>query len=81
MTKITILGSKAPEKKELKKIEFVKSITESTGWGSYCWRPNQWKFIDLICLNWRCSGYDLMRCYDDSNNGCICLGHFNDGVV
>lgn len=80
MTKVTILGQE-PKEKELKKIEFVKDILENGSWFDSCYNPQAWKYIDLICLNWRGSNLDLMRVYDDSTNGALVLGHFNDGIV
>ena len=44
-TKITILGSEPTEKKELKKIEFVKNLKNDMIIGSLCANPCGWENI------------------------------------
>lgn len=75
MTKVTVIGQQ-PEKK---KIEFVKLLGVD-GWEGFGSTPNNW---DNIVLLSRLGDYDTMFAYNDSNpiDGCIYLGHFNDGVV
>lgn len=78
MTKITILGSEATEKKELKKIEFVRNLNDVH---KPDFPPNKYNNIMLIKKNF-INGYDFMLAWNNScsTRGCI-LGHFNDGVV
>lgn len=79
MTKVTILGQEPKEKKELKPIEFTESLTGSKNFEGGCVPPSDWANIELVC---RYGSFDIMFAYDDSrNNGCLYLGHFNDGVV
>lgn len=85
MTKVRILDEQLRKKKKLKPIEFKFYIINGDGekWEPIDYEnlPYNWKFIDLICKNWRNEGFDLMRAYDNDENGLIALGHFNDGVV
>ncbi len=65
-----------------RRIVFKKQIHEDGAWHTPVTKPDQWDSIDLICVNWRGCGMDLMRGYDErKNNGVLALGHFNDGVV
>ena len=84
MTKVIVIGEK-PQKVEKKPIEFL-----------YCWgssnrvmkvddntTASDYKFVELICLNYF-DEYDLMFAYYDPENrgaGVLYLGKFNDGVV
>ena len=81
MTKVRRLDMSKEAKKELKKIEFVKQIMDDGGWYARAFTPGGWDNIDLICINWNNSGFDLMHCYDDDGEARLTLGHFNDGVV
>ena len=84
MTKVIILGEPA-EKKEGKKIKFVKAFVHQMEWINCTSTPSDWENIELICKNYNKSSedpYDLMYAYDDERNmGNIYLGHFNDGIV
>jgi len=82
MTKIIILGEE-PQKKEKKKIEFLKSLGETYRFYDTARTAGSYKFIELICIDYS-SGFDLMFAYDDAgkrDGGCLFIGHFNDGVV
>lgn len=83
MTKVTVLNVDSHDKKELKKIEFVKWATEFGEWADNknCAQPYQWENIVLILRKWRDSNMDLMIAYDTNRNGILVLGHFNDGIV
>lgn len=84
MTKVTILG-KEPQKKELKKIEFIRHYDSK----SYCENYNPSRYDNIILIKSRIkeeNGLDLMCCFDDavrhdSSNRALILGHFNDGIV
>jgi len=85
-TKVTILGEE-PQKKELKKIEFVKilmsslKVEETEKEPEHYHLPFEWANIILLHKNYG-GGLDLMFAKsDDINDGCLFLGHFNDGVV
>lgn len=84
MTKVVILGEQPKEEKKTP-IEFVKWIREEGSWDTSdaSGKPTEWKFIFLIAKNWRGLKIDLMIAsdYEDMRNGCLVLGHFNDGVV
>ena len=84
MTKVIILGEPA-EKKEGKKIEFVKLLTSSLEINEIAGRVHDWKNIELICKNYDegdSGNFDLMFAYDDNRSeGTLYLGHFNDGIV
>jgi len=46
-------------------------------------KPNQWKYIELICKNYG-NGFDILFAYDDPlrrEKGTLYLGFWNDGVV
>lgn len=83
MTKVTILGEETfiPEKK---KIEFKKVLLTD---GSFSDLPMQPSKFDNIILLTRAMGagdyiYDIMYAYrQQPSNGCVYLGHFNDGIV
>lgn len=82
MTKVKILGNEATEKKELKKIEFVKIINDDGCWRNEKPEPSTWGNIVLLHRKWRLSNMDLMFVFDTNrSNGFLALGHFNDGVV
>lgn len=80
MTKVIIIGQQEPTQ-EKKPIEFVKAICEGRLITNYI-SPRIWGNIELVCRNYSNSGMDLMFAYDHTrNDGCLYLGHFNDGVV
>ena len=91
MTKIIILGQEEPKRKS-NKIQFVKILTAGNNIESI--RDNtesggKFNFIELVAKGYSRSNtnsdrYDLIFCYDDKDrrgDGCLFLGHFNDGVV
>lgn len=84
MTKVTILGEE-PQKKELKKIEFVRCLYNTCDEVKKCCvvEPNKYKNIELIVKKHEDNHtLDIMLAYDkDRDNGILYFGHFNDGVV
>ncbi len=81
MTKVRDLTRQQGEEKKLKPIDFILSCSDTDDWNSSVSAPSQWDNIDLICKNWRNSGFDLMRIYNNDSDGFLILGHFNDGYV
>ena len=80
MTKVIILGE-TTSKKELKPIEFVKSIYEEIS--DTTSTPPNYDFIELIAKNYYENNYDLMFAYNENNrsDGSLYYGYFNDGIV
>lgn len=83
MTKIVILGEE-PQKKELKKIEFVKHYNSVVGeFVNTEGKPSEW--MNVYKLNMKIDGMDVFFCqYNNvvcSSSGNLFLGYFNDGVV
>lgn len=78
-TKCIVLGESQPSK-ELKKIEFVKSL--NTGYfGSPLAAPSDWINIELIRPTSE-RELAIMFAYDnDRKSGVLYLGHWNDGVA
>lgn len=79
MTKVTILGGE--QKKELKKIEFKKALERCSNFKKSISEPEEWDNIILLEKNYTEDNLDLMYAYDNKKDGCLYLGHFNDGVV
>jgi hypothetical protein len=86
MTKVTILGEE-PQKKELKKIEFVKGITARINDDARVFtsllHPNDYESITVVKAGGE-DFYDLFICESGkapSGYKHYYLGHFNDGVV
>lgn len=88
MTKTIILGK--PTNADVKRsIEFLthvyirdvdEALTEQVDKLS---QPHEWGFIELICKDYAV-GLDLMFAYDDAGDrseGCLMVGHWNNGVV
>lgn len=83
MTTVTIIGEDNATK-EKKPIEFVKLITgrKDDGVLDASLSPNKFDYIELICLSGSHNYYDIMFAHNGKReDGMICLGHFNDGVV
>jgi hypothetical protein len=81
MTKVIILGEQ-PESKELKPIEFVKSLNMDNDFIKAVSIPDLHDNIELICRNYNHENQDLMFAYNEHRNeGILYLGHFNDGIV
>jgi hypothetical protein len=81
MTKVIILGEQ-PESKELKPIEFVKSLNMDNDFIQAVSIPYLHDNIELICRNYNHDKQDLMFAFNEHRNeGVLILGHFNDGVV
>lgn len=81
MTKIVSLFGNKEEKKE-KPIQFVKYVDQESGevLPSLGVQPKNWENVSLLCE--RDLGLDLMFAWgDDPNDGCVYLGHWNDGFV
>jgi hypothetical protein len=81
MTKVSVFGEKpTEEKKELKKIEFVKNIQglDITEDGS---QFSVYENVMLLELDYFSCGYDLIWKYNLPDDGLLCFGHWNDGVV
>ena len=80
-TKITILG-KEPQKKVLQPIEFIKFLENGVKIvNNISSQPKDWDNIVLIKKNYS-NGLDIMfASMDNSNDNCLFIGHFNDGVV
>lgn len=79
MTKVILLGE-TDSKKELKPIEFVKSLINFSFHDAEA-KPSEWENIELIARNYN-EEFDLMFAYDDNrSDGAIYYGHFNDGIV
>ncbi len=75
-TKCTILG-KHPKQT----IEFVWLIAAKKKVKAASW-PDEFENIELVCLNYDESGYDLMFAYDRlRNDGLLFLGYWNDGTT
>lgn len=83
-TKVIILGEQAEQKKQLKKIEFVKCMSKDYIICNALYEATNWVNIELICKNYggHKEDMDLMFAYDeDRSKGTLYMGHFNDGVV
>ena len=80
MTKITVLGSEATEKRELKKIEFVKTV-HYTGKAieGTSRNPSDFEHINVY-LRTAKQEFDVFICYKDGIRFTY-FGNFNDGVV
>ena len=80
MTKVIILGEPTPEQPK-KPIELKLSLTVNRTIIESNINPKLYKNIELISSKYDYV-HDLMYAYDtDRNDGCLYLGHFNDGVV
>lgn len=77
MTKCIVLGEGNEESK--KGIEFTSCVNASTQcFDDVGTEPRDWDNIELVLH----SDIDIMFAYDtDRRNGCLYLGHWNDGVV
>lgn len=83
-TKITVLGSEATEKKELKKIEFKGYLMSSSLEinEAILDRDEPCKLNEIILLPKPVGHrYDLFLCVRIDGSQFYMLGHFNDGVV
>ena len=82
MTKVTILGEQ-PEKKELKPIEFVKTLEVAGNGVITATKAKDCKEIVLLARNYKNTEMDLffIPSFYTSNENQLYLGHFNDGVV
>jgi len=81
MTQVIVLG-KPTIKSTSNPIVFVKSLKSDLTFGVGCVSPTEFKFVELVALNYYSSDFDLMFAYNDErDNGYLYLGHFNDGTV
>lgn len=78
-TKVTVFGQEE-QKKELKKIEFVK-VLEPTGEFAKCdLTPSDYDNVE--CISKEKGKFDVFNAwYHKSTEKMIYLGHFNDGIV
>ena len=80
MTKVTILGSEATEKKELKKIELTSAVHFTGKSIEYTSRnPSDFEYINVY-LRTAKQKFDVFICYKDGIRFTY-FGNFNDGVV
>jgi hypothetical protein len=83
MTKIIVLGAEQPEK-NLRKIEFVKVLTDEYNvMSDFHSHPESWNYIELVSKGYA-AGKDLMFAYmnpDFREGGTLFIGYWNDGVV
>ena len=81
MTKVSVFGQKATESKQLKPIEFVHHIN-LIGRTTIPAEPSTWLNVQLFAKKYRGGEFDLILAWNDnSNDGAIYLGHWNDGVI
>ena len=85
-TQCIVLGNNnsSPFKKKIKfECCLIKYPPISIEKHIYCCKPSEYKFIELITLNYS-TDIDLMFAYNDIRErfkGILYLGHWNDGVV
>lgn len=85
MTKVTILGESTVEKPKKKiKFEGFLNAAHEIRLTTALLNPSDWKEITLINKGYKEGEYDLMFAKGrdhDSEDCCLYLGYFNDGVV
>lgn len=95
MTKTIVIGSESQVPAPKKAIKFVKLLTDEIILDECFDRPKNYKFVELICLNYGKTeelnyekiddeSVDLMFAYNDKDErstGALYIGHWNDGVV
>lgn len=86
MTKTSIFGQSEVKQEKKKPIEFVKLLDSSGELNGVKYisahKPSGWKNVTLLELGYNSDGLDLMWAYDENpNDGCLFLGHWNDGIV
>ena len=80
-TKCIVLGEEPTEVKK-KPIEFLKWINMDLIISECSGSPKDYHVVELICKDYRESGYDMMHAYNDSRRvGCLYFGYWNDGVA
>lgn len=82
MTKIIVIGDN--NKVGTERIQLIKCLqTINDNFIKNTTDPNNFEIIELICKEYTTEGEDLMFCYkkDRNKDGCLFLGHFNDGIV
>lgn len=80
MTKVSVLGQANEEKKELKKIEFIRVMMNDLDFIEALSKPTDYEDVILISKDMSRSGYDLILGRNASGD-MLYLGHWNDGVV
>jgi hypothetical protein len=83
MTNTIVIG-KQKKKNRLTPIVFDKFLTGDGRFFTCNAPPPEFKFIELICMDYYSVGVDLMFAYDNPDNrqaGFLILGKWNDGVV
>jgi hypothetical protein len=82
-TKCIIVGEDPKIESKLIPIEFCKVVTYDNEPFDNNVKPNEFKYVELIALNYQ-SGYDLIFAYNNQKlrgDGHLYFGHWNDGVV
>jgi hypothetical protein len=82
MTNVIIIGEQ-PEKKELKPIQFVKTLEVDGNGLITATKAKDCKEIVLLARNYKNTEMDLffIPSFCNSNENQLYLGHFNDGIV
>ena len=81
MTKCIVLDENKP-KEEKKVIEFTNWLGKDGFIAGRLESPSYWDNIVLLSLNYRRTNSSLMFAYNTQvDNGCLYLGHWNDGIV
>lgn len=86
MTKVTILGQEPVEVSPKKAIKFEGFLDaeHKIKLSTNLLHPSDWGEIVLLSRNYKEGKYDLMFAKTrrhDSEDSCLYLGYFNDGVV
>ena len=88
MTQCTILGGPKMKEQKKKPIEFIWVVTNeklantAKQVDNACGKPNQFAHVELVQQASSKDYFDVMFAYDQNrNDGCLYLGHWNDGVV
>lgn len=85
-TQTIVIGeqNKAPAKKPIEFVSLIEVIdSRRVSIFTDMLKPNQWKYIELICKDYG-NKLDILFAYDDPlqrEKGSLYLGRWNDGVV
>lgn len=87
MTKCVVLGEPKKEQKK-KPIEFIwvianeRTKNKSKQVVDACCLPREFNHVELVQISNSQDCFDIMFAYDyDRSDGCLYLGHWNDGVA
>jgi hypothetical protein len=83
MTTVKILTESQGEGVK-KPIEFVKKLLDNGSISEVNENdaPSKWQVVTLLQMDYTVTGYDLMFANSVAPfEGCLYLGHFNDGIV